>query len=154
MHPHRRSHFRAEILPQPGMAETFVARIDAPVRHVLRHIMQQVADIVQQCSDHQPCGRAFALRVIGGLQRVLQLRDRLAEIRGAPLSFEDFNNAIADLHGCYTPCATATRRWPINSSAAAPLESNATPASARNAPVQPKLTEMRATVPPANIPPR
>src|ERR1017187_5606053 len=103
---------------------------------------------------HQPVRCTVARCVIGGLQSVLQLRDRLAEIRRAAFGFEDLDDSIANLHNDYAPCATGARRWPINSRAAAPLESSATPDSARKAPVQPKLTEMRATVSPARMPPK
>ena len=42
----------------------------------------------------------------------------------------------------------------IDATAAAALESSAVPARARNAPDQPKVTEMRAMLSPARMPPR
>ena len=60
-----------------------------------------MADIVQQRRGHQPRWCVVALRVVRGLQRVFQLRYRLAEVRFTALGFEDFNDLIANLHKVY-----------------------------------------------------
>src|ERR1035438_8958583 len=120
MHAHRRGHFGPEMLRQPGMPEVFMPRVDTHIRDILRHVMQEVADVVQQRRDHQPVRSTVARRTIRRLQRVFQLRDRLAKIRRAAFGLEDFDDSIGDLHTDYAPCVTAARRWPIKSSAAAP----------------------------------
>ena len=46
-HAHRRRHLRTKIPRQPGMPHVLVPRVDSQVRHVFRHIVQQVPDIVK-----------------------------------------------------------------------------------------------------------
>jgi len=78
-------HFGAEMLRQPGMPEVFVPRVDTHICDMLRHVMQQVADVVQQRRDHQPVRSIVARRMIRRLQRVFQLRDRLPKYAAPPL---------------------------------------------------------------------
>ena len=94
-----------------------MARIDAPVGRVLGQLVNQVADIVQQGRHHQRVGRAGRLGVMGRLQGVLQLRNRLADISGVPLGGEQLANLVDDVH-------VGTRRCILKKKAAATLVSS------------------------------
>ena len=94
---------------------------------VLGQLVNQVADVVQQGRHDQLVARARLLGVIGGLQRVLQLRDRLADVGGVSLGGEQFANLVDDVHG-----RAASRRCVAceRNTAAPTLVSRATPARA------------------------
>src|SRR5262245_21740160 len=86
---------------------------------------------------------------------MFKLRDRFAEIDIAAPPRKQLNDFVNNTHVApISILAFTERRCSIRNSAAARLDSKATPASAVNAPCQPKLTETRATVAPANTPPR
>src|SRR5262245_12537301 len=78
MQSHRLGHVRSEMPREPGRAEALMLRIDTAIRDVLRQVMNQMADIVQQGRRDQRWRRACALRAQRALQGVLKLRDALA----------------------------------------------------------------------------
>lgn len=66
---------------EPAIAHVLVPHIDAGARDKRPLRGEQVADVVQQGGDHDRVGRIGTFGQRRCLQRVLQLRDRLAEIR-------------------------------------------------------------------------
>ena len=73
MHAHRLGHLGAKKLRQPGRARRLVLRIDAAVGNVLRQVMQQMADIVQECRRDEGRRGAVAAGKGAALQRVVEL---------------------------------------------------------------------------------
>src|SRR5262245_24691346 len=100
--------------------------------------MQQVSDVMEKRGGDQRVGRAFLFCLKRRLQRVFELRHRLAEVGVAAPPREQLNDFVDYAHAVSISILVFTkRRCPIRNSAAARLDSNATPASAVNAPCQP-----------------
>ena len=57
-----------------------VPAVNAAIGDVLRQLMQQVSDVMEKRGGDQRVGRAFMFRLKRRLQRVFELRDRLAEV--------------------------------------------------------------------------
>ena len=88
----------AAVAGQPFFAQRFVASVDAVVGRVFGRLGDQVADVVQQGGHDQFVARAFVLGVISGLQRVLQLRDWLADVGVVAAGGEQLANLVDDVH--------------------------------------------------------
>jgi hypothetical protein len=95
MEPGRLGDGGAEMAGQPAAAQLFVNIINPGLGAILGQVVQQVADIMEQGRGDQ---RAFGSRLFGGpagLERMLGLADRFADIGGiAALAkqLEDFIN--------------------------------------------------------------
>jgi hypothetical protein len=89
---------------QKGFAQHLMPPIHAAVGNViddiLRQAMQKVTNIVQQRRGDQVLRRALLFRQVSGLQCVLLLGDRLAQISRFALGFKQVNDAIDDGHDC------------------------------------------------------
>ena len=78
--PDRRGDIVCERLRQPARADLFVHGVDAVIRRVCRHRVDEVSDVVQQCCCDDVGGCIAADCGIRGLQHVLGDRDLLAEV--------------------------------------------------------------------------
>src|SRR5262245_31068692 len=155
MQPNRFCNRRREIARKPHRPDSLVPAVNAAIGDVLRQLMKQVSDVMKQRGGDQSVGRAFLFCLKRRLQRVFELRDRLAKVGIAAPQRVQHYDFVSYAHVASISILVFTdRRCSIRSTAAARLDSNATPASAVNAPCQPKLTETRATVSPAKTPPR
>ena len=96
----------------------------------------QVADVVQQRRHDLRVAGPPRLGVIGRLQRVLQLRDRLAHVGRVPLGGEQFADFVDDVFIVSRSRSHAGKTMRRSSSWPRPR-----PASARNVPCQPQLTD-------------
>src|SRR5262249_35491772 len=74
---------------QPARPELLVPGIAHPVLDRLRHVLEQVADIMQERGHDEVIGRALDAGEVCRLQAVLGHRDALAEVgRGAEATVE------------------------------------------------------------------
>src|SRR5262249_35637900 len=153
--PNRFCDRRREIARKPHGPDLFMPAVNSAFGDVFPQLMQQVSDVMEQRGGDQSVGRAFLFGLKRRLQGVFKLRDRFAEVGVAAPPHKQLNDFVNYIHAApISILAFTERRCSIRNSAAARLDSKATPARAVKAPCQPKLTETRATVSPASTPPR
>ena len=78
--PGRLGDLGAEVLRQPGASGPLVPGVDAAIGRIVAEVVEQVADVMQQGRHDQGVGRPVEHGEVRGLERVLGLRDRLAEV--------------------------------------------------------------------------
>jgi hypothetical protein len=65
---------------EPGVSLLFVKGIDAVVRRIVWIWSEHVPDVMQKGSGYERVGRAIHFGEVRGLERVLALGDRLAQV--------------------------------------------------------------------------
>src|SRR5262249_54837615 len=89
-----------------------VAAVDAALGHVFAQPVQQVADVVQQRGRHQGVVGAVPLRQVRRLERVLLLRNRLAEILQMAAGREEFGDFLQHVHSYFPRLLSRTMSRP------------------------------------------
>jgi hypothetical protein len=100
--PHRLGHFRPKALGEPVTADLLVMRVVGPVGKIVRHILDEVSDIVQQRGNDERRRRPGGLRKIRGLQGMFGHRHILAEVRVCAAPVEDGENIVGDGHEAFS----------------------------------------------------
>jgi hypothetical protein len=98
MQAHRDRHCSTEPVAQPLLSQHFVAVVDAPRCRRGAEIVDQVADVMQQCRADQGGIGAVRFGQRGALQRVLQLAHPLTAVIGVAISLEPFENLVDCVH--------------------------------------------------------
>ncbi|MCY1306207.1 hypothetical protein D9M70_560560 [compost metagenome] len=89
MQPDRLQRGRSEQRTQERQAAVLVQVVQALLRRRAAEVVQQVAQVVQQGGGDQRAVRPLLLGQVRGLQRMFELRDRLAVVLRMALGLEE-----------------------------------------------------------------
>jgi len=98
MQAHRLGYRLAEPARQPFPSAQLMAIVDAARRRIVAEIVDQVADIVQQCGGDERRVGSLKFGERGALQRVLELSDALAAIIVAAVAVEALEDYVDPVH--------------------------------------------------------